>query len=65
MHNLGVARIFDWGSPKPQITCNDLIRNFERGIFSGGKDIVKWKIRSRGLVLARNKEFVQEEGLNQ
>ena len=39
---------------KPQITCNDAIRNFERGIFCGGKDIVEWKIRSRGLVLARN-----------
>ena len=51
---IGVARIFDWGNPKPQITCNDVIRNFERGIFSGGKDIVEWKIRSRGLVLARN-----------
>ena len=26
--DLGVARIFDWGGPKPQITCNDVIRNF-------------------------------------
>ena len=25
--------------PKPQNTCNDVIRNFERGIFCGGKDI--------------------------
>ena len=51
---IGAVRIFGWGNPKPQITCNDVIRNFERGIFSGGKDIVEWKIRSRGLVLARN-----------
>ena len=51
---IGVAGIFDWGNPKPQITCNDVIRNFERGIFSGGKDIVEWKIRNCGLVLERN-----------
>ena len=50
---IGVARIFDWGG-KPQITCNDVIRNFERETFCGGKNIVEWKIRSRGLVLARN-----------
>ena len=35
--NIGVARIFDWGGPKPQITCYDVIRNFERGIFVGAK----------------------------
>ena len=28
------------GGPKPHITCNDVIRNFEKGIFCGGKDIV-------------------------
>ena len=26
--SIGVARIFDWGGPKPQITRNDVIRNF-------------------------------------
>ena len=51
---IGVARIIDGGGPKPQITCNKVIRNFERGIFCGGKNIVEWKIRSHGLVLARN-----------
>ena len=40
---IGVARIFDWGGPKPQITRNDLIRNF-RSNFLWGKDIVEWKI---------------------
>ena len=25
---IGVAKIFDWEGPKPQITCNDVIRNF-------------------------------------
>ena len=25
---IGVPRIFDWGRPKPQITCNDVIKNF-------------------------------------
>ena len=40
----GVARIFDWGEPKPQITCNDAIRNFQKRDFLWGKDIVEWKI---------------------
>ena len=57
---LGVARIFDWGDPKPQITCKDVSRNFERGILCGGRDIVEWKIRNRVLVLARNQKLVQE-----
>ena len=35
--DMGVARVFDWGAPKPQITCNDVIRNFEKGIFRGGQ----------------------------
>ena len=38
---IGVGRIFDWWGAKPQITCNDVIRNFERGIFCEGKDIEK------------------------
>ena len=32
--HIGVARIFDWGA---QITCNDVIKNFERGIFCGAE----------------------------
>ena len=51
---IGVARIFDRGGPKPQIPYINVYRNFERGIFCGGKDIVEWKIRSRSLVLAYN-----------
>ena len=41
---IGVARIFDWGGPKPQITCNDVIRNFQKRNFLLGKDIAEWKI---------------------
>ena len=41
---IGVARIFDWGGPKPQITRNDVIRNFQKSNFLWGKDIVEWKI---------------------
>ena len=52
--SIGVARIFDWGVPKPQITCNGVIRNFETGIFCGSKNIVECKIKSRSLVLTRN-----------
>ena len=41
---ISVARIFDWGGPKPQITRNDVIRNFRKSNFLWGKDIVEWKI---------------------
>ena len=51
---IGVARIFAWEGPTPQITCIDVIRNLERGTFCEGKDIIEWKIRSLGLVLACN-----------
>ena len=42
--SIGVARIFEWGGPKPQITRNDVIRNFRKSNFLWGKDIVEWKI---------------------
>ena len=28
---IGVARISDWERPKPQITCNDVIKNLPVG----------------------------------
>ena len=33
LDHIGVARIFDWEEPKPQITCNDVIRNFQKRNF--------------------------------
>ena len=42
--SIDVARVFDLGGPKPQITCNDVIRNFLKRNFLWGKDIVKSKI---------------------
>ena len=41
---IGVPRIFDWGRPKPQITCYDVIINFPKRKFLWDKDIVGWKI---------------------
>ena len=38
--SVGVARIFDWGGPKPQITHNDVIRDFQKRNFLWSKDIV-------------------------
>ena len=32
------------GGGELQITCNDVIRNFQERIFLQGKDIVEWKI---------------------
>ena len=43
LHFFGAARIFD-GGPKPQITCNDVIKDFQTRNFSWDKDIVGWKI---------------------
>ena len=37
-------RIFDWGRCKQQITCNDVIKNFQKRKFLWDKDIVGWKI---------------------
>ena len=42
---IGVARIFDWGGQNH----NDVIRNFRKENFLWDRDIVDWKIRSRGL----------------
>ena len=41
---IGVPRIFDWGRPKRQITCYDVIKIFQKWKFWGDKDIVRWKI---------------------
>ena len=37
---IGVPRIFDWGRPKPQITCYDVIKIFQKRTFLWDKDIV-------------------------
>ena len=60
---MGVPRIFDLGRPKPQITCNDVIKLFPKRKFLWDKDIVGWKIWNRCL-LARNQYFAKGEGLN-
>ena len=61
---IGVARIFDWGSPKLQITWNDVIKIFWKRKFLCDKDIVGWKIWNRCCLFARNQDFAKEEGLN-
>ena len=37
---ISVPRIFDWGRPKPQITCYDVIKNFQKRKFLWDKNIV-------------------------
>ena len=34
---IGVAKIFNGGGSKPQITCNDVIRNFRKEKFFVGQ----------------------------
>ena len=41
---IGVPRIFDWGRPKPLITCYDVTKIFPNRNFLWDKDIVGWKI---------------------
>ena len=67
-HNrrLGFARIFDWGGGgKPQITCNDAIRNFLKRNFLGGKNIAESKSRNRDLVWLVTRILLKGEDLNQ
>ena len=47
---------------KPQITRNDVIRNFQKRNFLWDKHFLKWKVRSRGLVLALNQDFAKGGG---
>ena len=37
---ISVPRIFDWGRPKPQITCYDVNKNFQKRNVLSDKDIV-------------------------
>ena len=43
----------DWGGPNHKSHAMTSSETLEEE-FLGGKEIVEWKIRSRGLVLARN-----------
>ena len=49
------------GGPKPQITCNDVVRNFQERKFLWSKDIAEWKFWSRCL-LAHNQDFGKGRG---
>ena len=40
---IGVPRIFGWGRPKPQITCNEVIKIFPKRNFLWDKEM-EWKI---------------------
>ena len=51
---IGVAMIFDWGGPSHKSHVMTSSETLNKEFFVGANDIVKWKIRSRGLVLARN-----------
>ena len=52
--SLGVARIFDWGGANHKSHAMTSSETSKEEFFCEGRDIVEWKIRSRGLVLARN-----------
>ena len=51
------------GGPKPQITCNDVIKKFQKRNFLWDKVVVKWKIGRWGLVLVLNQDFAKGGGL--
>ena len=58
----GVPRIFGWGRPKPQITCNKVIKIFPKMNFLWDKEM-EWKIWNRWQ-LAGIQDFAKGEGLN-
>ena len=47
------------------IFCYKFIRNFRKRNFLWGKDIVEWKIKSRGLFWHLTGILLKVEGLNQ
>ena len=60
----GVSRNFDWREePNRKSHAMTLSKFFEKRNFLWDKDIVKWRIRSRGLGLACNLDFAKEKGL--
>ena len=61
---IGVARIFDWGGPNPQITRNTTSSEiFRRRDFLWNKNILEWKIRSLGPGLVRKQDVAKGGGL--
>ena len=60
---LDITRILDWGGgpnhklhamTSSETSKEEFFEETSKEKFCRGKDIVEWKIRSRGLVLARN-----------
>ena len=63
---IGVARIFDWrGGPNRKSHAITLSKFFEKRDFLWDKDIVKWRIRSRGLGWHVIWILLKENDLNQ
>ena len=62
--HMSVARIFDWRGPKPKITSNDIIRNFQKRNILWGKDIAEWKIRSCGLIWHLSRILLKKKRLD-
>ena len=50
---IGVTKIFDWGAGGKSHAIMSL-ETSKQEFFVGGKDIIEWKIKSHGLMLARN-----------
>ena len=50
---IGVPWIFDWGRPKPQITCYDVIKNFQKRKFLWDKifDIIESQLIKRNCLI--------------
>ena len=59
---IGVAKIFDWGEAIPQITRNDVIKLFEKGLFTGQR-YRRMEDQRPGPGLACNMGFATEKVL--
>ena len=60
----GVARIFHWGGGQTTNHMQWRHQKLSKEELVLSKGIVKWKTRSRGLILTRNQDFAKREGLN-
>ena len=60
---IGVARIFNGGGSKPQITCNDVIRNFRKEKFFVGQRYRRIENQKSRRGLAVTQKFAERKGL--
>ena len=60
---VGVPRSSDWGGAKTQITCNDVIKKFQKRNFLCGQRYRRMEDKKAWPGLAHNQDFANERRL--